>query len=443
MNISNECPEIEVGIIFSPLLHFRLNGEYLDPSTGIAYTGEYHILKEGNKYRLYNNRCEQTVELPLTFLPVCYDRNDFDLMDVTIGIHFHWERKEDQKFKGTLKIIDEGTHLTAVNILQLEDYLLSVISSEMSANSSLELLKAHAVISRSWLLAQKEKAADIGNGYQSCVSTDTEYIRWYDREDHSNFDVCADDHCQRYQGISRAYTPAVKQAIEATKGEVLTYQHRICDARFSKCCGGMTEHFENTWEPVVHPYLSKVADSAVALPESDLRRETDAGSWILSSPDVFCNTRDPEILSNVLNDYDRETQNFFRWSISFTTEELSALVKERLGIDFGTITELHPIERGVSGRMIKLQITGTKKSLVIGKELVIRKAFSHSHLYSSAFIIEKTAAGFTLKGAGWGHGVGLCQIGAAVMSARGYNYREILAHYFKNTRLEKKYVYNE
>lgn len=430
-----DCPKIDVGILFSPVIRFRLNGNYRDIETGKQYTGLHTVETTNGGYR-FN---EEDIRLPLLLEPENYTTDSFDLLDVTIGINFHWERKEDQRFKGSLKIIDEGTHLTAVNILQLEDYLLSVISSEMSANSSIELLKAHAVISRSWLLAQQAKARSLARDYNSCTTTDTEYVRWFDREDHDHFDVCADDHCQRYQGISRAYTPAVKEAILTTYGEVLCCDGQVCDARFSKCCGGVSERFDNTWEPVSHPYLTKVIDAARPVPTGDLTREEDAHQWICSKPDVFCNTTDKKILSNVLNDYDQETADFFRWSESFTQQEISDLVKLRTDFDCGTITDLIPLERGVSGRIIRLKIVGTKRTLTIGKELVIRKAFSHSHLYSSAFIIKKQNGGFIFHGAGWGHGVGLCQIGAAVMSDRGYSYREILSHYFPGAQTEKRY----
>ncbi len=429
-------PSIEVGILFSPIIRFRLNGIFTDRATGRQYSGEYSICRDENgAYRLDDT----LTEVPLIFEPDSYEQCDFDLLDVTIGIHFHWERKENQKFKGCLKIIDEGTYLTAVNKLILEDYLLSAISSEMNAGSPVELLKAHAVISRSWLLAQKEKELAVKDDYISCTSSDTSYIRWYDREDHAHFDVCADDHCQRYQGISKAYTPAVKDAVGSTSGEVITYNRRICDARFSKCCGGISERFDNTWEPVEHPYLTKVVDADHPISGTDLTDETEARRWIYASPDVFCNTGDDRILSTVLNDYDRETRHFFRWMESYQTDELSALVRKRLGIDFGTITGIIPVERGVSGRIIYLKIIGTKKTMTIGKELTIRRAFSESHLYSSAFVVEKIGAGFIFKGAGWGHGVGLCQIGAAVMATKGYNYKEILTHYFKGSHIEKKY----
>ncbi len=431
---------ISIGILFAPTITFRLNGTYFN--NGQKYSGEYSISKEGNNLALHSSLGTQVVPDNFTLTPENEETANFDLLNVIIGINFHWERTEDQKFKGALKIMDEGKHLTAINILPLEDYLLSVISSEMSATSSLELLKAHAVISRSWLLAQKVKSEKLTDNYHSCIQDYQQYIRWYDREDHENFDVCADDHCQRYQGISKAYTPFVREAIEATRGEVLVYNGEICDARFSKCCGGVSEYFENTWEPVNHPYLTKVVDSETLSSVPDLSQEDNARQWILSSPEVFCNTWDKEILSNVLNAYDQETQDFFRWQVSYTPTELSALIKSRIGIDFGNIQSITPLERGASGRIIRLQINGTKRSMTIGKELVIRKAFSTSHLYSSAFIVEteKDSSGlvtrFTLKGAGWGHGVGLCQIGAAVMSAKGYDYKQILSHYFPNTKLQ-------
>ncbi len=430
-------PHIEVGILFSGKIHFRLNGTYY--ANNQAYEGEYYIIKENSKYLLQNADGTQEITLPLIFEPDNYATRDFELTEVTIGIQFHWERKETQKFKGKLKIIDEKKHLTAINILPLEDYLLSVISSEMKATSSPEFLKAHAVISRSWLLAQKEKARHRNGYYQSGQETEQTYIRWYDREDHANFDVCADDHCQRYQGISKAYTHTVRQAVRATCGEVLTYHGQICDARFSKCCGGATERFENTWEPVVHPYLDKITDSEMPLEAGNLSEEKAARAWILSSPATFCNTSDVKILGEVLNDYDLETRHFFRWQVNYTTGELSALVKEKLGIDFGTITEIIPLERGTSGRLCRIKIIGTRKTMEIGKELVIRKAFSPTHLYSSAFVIDKKEENFIFRGAGWGHGVGLCQIGAAVMGAKGYTYRQILKHYFKNSEISKLY----
>ena len=432
-------PTIEVGILFSPVIRFQLNGNYTQAGTNRKYNGRYTLSRANGRYLLKSPEAVQEVTLPLLLIPDDYGQCDFDLTDVVIGINFHWERTESQKFKGTLKLIDETQHLTAIDILSLEDYLLSVISSEMSASSPVELLKAHAVISRSWLLAQKAKANEIKGDYHSCLSTEDTYLRWYDREDHVHFDVCADDHCQRYQGISKAYTPEVSRAMHATCGEVLTYAGKICDARFSKCCGGVTERFENTWEPVPHPYLDRVYDFVPPGTDYDLTDEEQARQWILSSPPAFCNTDDKTELQAVLNDYDQETRHFFRWQTTYTTEELSELIYKRSGVDFGTILALDPLERGVSGRIVRLRITGSKKTLEIGKELVIRKFLSESHLYSSAFIVEKHDGGFTFHGAGWGHGVGLCQIGAAVMASKGYTYRQILAHYFKDSQIEKIY----
>jgi SpoIID/LytB domain protein len=340
--------------------------------------------------------------------------------NVSIGTDFHWERKEEQKFGGEFKIVKEGNKLRLINIIPIEEYLTSVISSEMSANSPLELLKAHAVISRTWLLAQKEKAGRIKSeqSYSSVTETEEEYIRWYDREDHTLFDVCADDHCQRYQGITKASTDEVKEAVESTRGEILTFEGAICDTRFSKCCGGKTENFENVWEPVPHPYLQSVTDE-------------------------FCGISDKKILARILNAYDQETEDFYRWNVELRQEEISALIRKKTGWDFGAIIDLIPLERGESGRIIKLKIIGSLLTKTVGKELFIRKILSESHLYSSAFEIEKkydeNGLKFLLKGSGWGHGVGLCQIGAAMMAEKGYDYSSILQHYFPGTQLQKKY----
>ena len=425
-------PQVTVGIMSERQIRFVFNGTYL--ANGVPVSGEHEAHTDGKQIFWNGNRYTRIV-----FTPEKEDYS-FCLKEVTIGVKFHWERKEDQTFKGNLNLIVENGLITAINALSVEDYLLSVISSEMSATASLELLKSHAVISRSWLLAQIRKNKELaGKKPDSLIRTDKELIHWYDREDHINFDVCADDHCQRYQGITRACTEVVAQAIQATHGEVLTYDDEICDARFSKCCGGATERFDNTWEPVVHPYLDKITDAPEDLETGDLRDEQTARKWILSFPPAFCHTTDRQILSQVLNDYDQETQHFFRWQVSYPAEQLSELVYRKIGIDFGTIRDIQPIERGVSGRLIRVKITGDKRTLVIGKELIIRKAFSESHLYSSAFIVEKQDGIFTFHGAGWGHGVGLCQIGAAVMGARGYNYKAILQHYFKGCELIKMY----
>jgi len=443
----NNIPVIQVGIQFKPTIEFTLVGSY-QTQTGEKLSGRWRAEMNNGALKLHSDSRTLDISSGSTLLPENPEVSQFTLHDVTIGINFHWERDEDQAFKGGLKLLIEEDKITAINILPVEDYLMSVISSEMSATSSVELLKAHAVISRSWLLAQIEKnkaLQDEAESYQSLHQTETELIKWYDREDHLNFDVCADDHCQRYQGITRANTPMVVQAVKETWGEVLTYGPAICDARFSKCCGGMVEVFENVWEPVNHPYLQKVVDSDKD-PQGfslDLHQEAASEKWILGSPDAFCNTNDKEVLSQVLNDYDQETNDFYRWTVTYGQQEISDLIKKRTGIDFGTIQELIPVERGDSSRLIKLKIVGENKTMTIGKELEIRKALSPSHLYSSAFVVTKTKQDdqvkFTLHGAGWGHGVGLCQIGAAVMGAKGYNYDAILMHYFKGASLEKRY----
>jgi SpoIID/LytB domain protein len=327
---------------------------------------------------------------------------------------------------GTLRLVVEADHICAINVLPVESYLTSVISSEMSATSSLELLKAHAVISRSWLLAQINKKKKLesgeGNNFFSFIKKDDELIRWYDREDHTIFDVCADDHCQRYQGITKANSKQVEEAIRQTRGQILMSDDEICDARFSKCCGGVTEEYQYCWEDIKKPYL-------------------------ISVKDPFCNTNDKQIISQVLNDYDLETSDFYEWTVRYTQEQISALITEKLKMDFGEIVDLVPLERGKSGRIWKLKIVGTKCSFTIGKELEIRRALSETHLYSSAFEVEKSAqttehgapAEFSLHGKGWGHGVGLCQIGAAVMGEKGYRYDEILLYYYQNAEIKKIY----
>ncbi len=437
-----EEPKIKVGIMSAAEVHFTLDGQYSVLNKTIS--GSQVATTDGNVIIWNNEKFEQ-----LEFVPVDENLASFELKDVTIGVNFHWERKETQRFKGALRLIVEHGKITPVNILGVEDYLLSVISSEMSATASLELLKAHAVISRSWLLAQIDKNKRIemsGEKYVAAENVEGEMIKWYDREDHVNFDVCADDHCQRYQGITRASTPQVAKAIEATRGQVLMDGDNLCDARFSKCCGGVYEEFENCWEPVHYNYLVARRDGVNELDFPNLTVEKNAQEWILSRPEAHCNTADAEILSQVLNNYDQETTDFYRWTVTYTQDEITKLVKERSGMDYGNIVDLEPIARGTSGRLYKLKIVGTKKTLIIGKELEIRRTLSSSHLYSSAFVVEKgekdangLPSTFTLKGAGWGHGVGLCQIGAAVMGAKGYNYEQILLHYFIDAQIKELY----
>ena len=377
------------------------------------------------------------------YIPMSEDCS-FSLMEVTIGIDFHWERNETQTFKGSLEVMKaKNGELTAVNVLDIEDYLQSVISSEMSATSHMELLKAHAVISRSWALCKIQRSLQ-GSAF-ACQESEGKRICWYGSEPHEGFDVCADDHCQRYQGLrAKDHKNAIK-AVQETKGLILAYkenptpnsEYKICDARFYKCCGGVTEEFETCWEDTHFDYLVKVEDNDANRPLSPMNLTTEEGAreWILSSPEAFCNTNDKKILSQVLNDYDQETIDFYRWKVSYSAQELSELILKKSGIDFGKIIDIIPMKRGVSGRIYELRIVGTKKTLIVGKELEIRKWLSESHLYSSAFIVEKENNNFILYGAGWGHGVGLCQIGAAVMATKGYTYKEILAHYYPNTIL--------
>ncbi|MBO5272789.1 MAG: SpoIID/LytB domain-containing protein [Muribaculaceae bacterium] len=437
-----EEPKIKVGIMSAAEVKFILDGDFHVSDNTVSGS---QVATTDGKSIIWNNK-----EYTELFFEPANDEVSFWLEDVTIGVNFHWERKENQRFKGALKLIVENGKITPINILGVEDYLLSVISSEMSATASLELLKAHAVISRSWLLAQIDKnkrIVDAGEQYSAVEKTsDDEMIKWYDREDHINFDVCADDHCQRYQGITRASTPQVAKAIEATRGQVLMDGENLCDARFSKCCGGVYEEFENCWEPIHYDYLAARRDGENETDFPDLTIEENAREWILTRPEAHCNTSDAEILSQVLNNYDQETTDFYRWEVTYTQEEISKLVKERSGMDYGNIVDLVPIARGTSGRLYKLKIVGTNKTLTIGKELEIRRTLSPSHLYSSAFVVEKgendangLPSTFTLKGAGWGHGVGLCQIGAAVMGAKGYDYKEILLHYFVDADIKELY----
>lgn len=353
----------------------------------------------------------------------------FILYGVTIGVDFHWERKVTQKFAGTLKFIVDGGKVTAVNIVGVEDYLLSVISSEMKASAGLEFLKAHAVISRSWVMAQVEHRQSHVSRTPgpSCpvsepVEGAEEYIKWFDHDDHTLFDVCADDHCQRYQGLTMAVGDTVRKAVDQTWGLVLTSEGKICDARFSKCCGGRMELFSTCWEDKDYPYLKPLPDTADCV----------------EGGDVFCDTKDEKILSQVLNDYDLETRDFYRWRTEYSRTEVSDLVRRRSGMDFGTIRDLVPVERGPSGRLKRLKVVGDKKTMIIGKELIIRRWLSDSHLKSSAFEVHWDGDHLTLDGSGWGHGVGLCQIGAAVMAAKGYSFDRILLHYYPGSTLERR-----
>lgn len=444
----NKQPILNVGIMKSTHIEFILETGYR-VGTNMIPQGNYTIELRKGKMILQGQSFLTISEEEIKLLPI-FRTNSFVLKDVTIGIDFHWEQKEDQRFTGGIRFLIDQDAIQVINTIHLEDYLKSVISSEMSATSSVELLKAHAVISRSWLIAQINKKKEITgkhSGFDSQTDTELEHIRWYDREDHYSFDVCADDHCQRYHGITKIISSTATGAVDDTIGEVLKSQQEICDARFSKCCGGISENFENNWEPIHKSYLVAVADNVPlgTSPNQNLTQEPLAREWILSSPMAFCNTTDKKILSQVLPSFDQKTTDFFRWTIQYSQEELSSLLKKKSGIDFGSILRLEPLERGPSGRIIKLRIVGDQKSLIVGKELEIRKWLSVSHLYSSAFVVnyegmeDGIPGKFIIHGAGWGHGSGLCQIGAAVMGEKGYTYDQILKHYFQGARLERIY----
>ncbi len=436
-----KTPIIRVGIMTKPVVVFSLHGRYKLAGTDLTLTGTQTASLQQGKL------CFQDKHYTSLLLEPQDEQAFFELEAVTIGVDFHWERQENQSFQGALRLETAPEGLLVINEIDIESYLLSVISSEMSAQASKELLKAHAVISRSWLLAQigkSETLREASRQQQSCFRTEEELMRWYDREDHIGYDVCADDHCQRYQGISRNTTQKVTEAVRETAGEVIMYQGTLCDARFSKCCGGVTETFEHCWEPEPHPYLKALRDATETdLP--DLTHEMTAENWIRTSPDAFCNTADKSILSQVLNNYDQETTRFYRWQIRYTQQELAALIQRKSDIDFGLILDLIPLSRGTSGRIDRLQIIGTSCTYIIGKELEIRRTLSESHLYSSAFVVDKVMNSenipeeFIFTGAGWGHGVGLCQIGAAVMGSKGYAYTAILNHYFPDTEIIRKY----
>ena len=441
-------PLLNIGIQTETEITFLLKGDFVTERRKETLSGRFKAVLNKDIVEISGQGLFLKSKNEITFVPVDAEDSSLVLQSVTIGKNFHWEKKENQKFTGSLKIIKDGEKLTAINIVPLEEYLVSVISSEMNSASSLELLKAHAIISRSWILAQldKKKKSSQHNLFPF-IKTEDEIIKWWDREDHDKFDFCSDDHCQRYQGITKVITENSFRAVEETRGIVLTEKNEICDTRFSKCCGGITEVFENVWENVEHKYLKNISDYKFD-PEGfkpDLREEINAARWIKESPQAFCNTHDKKVLSQVLIDYDQKTTDFFRWKVIYSQTDLAKLINAKSEIDFGDIIDLIPVERGYSGRIIKLKIIGSKKTLTIGKELFIRKVLSKTHLYSSAFIVkkEKIVEGvpqkFILTGAGWGHGVGLCQIGAAMMGEMGYSFDEILIHYFRGAEIKRIY----
>ena len=417
---------VDVGILRAPSINFVLTGDFL--LEGDVVSGENSVIFEDGRLRFKGRMYDA-----LRFKASAQDTS-FTLRNVVIGVGFHWQRLEDQTFKGDLHFIVEDGQVRAINHLLIEEYLVSVISSEMSATSSLEFLKAHTIISRSWLYAQLYRKERVGEGTLGYENED-ETIRWYAREDHTLFDLCADDHCQRYQGITRALNPNVTRAVKETEGVVLMYDGEVCDARFSKSCGGVTEKFSACWEDVDYDYLKAFRDCADGGQLPDLTTEDGARAWIEDVPDSFCSTADKAVLSQILNGYDQETNDFYRWRVEYSQKELSELVRKRSGIDFGDIIDIQPVERGASGRLVKLRIVGNKATRVVGKELEIRRWLSETHLYSSAFVVDKSVDAdglpvFLLKGAGWGHGVGLCQIGAAMMGERGYDHEQILLFYY-------------
>lgn len=423
----NKLMEVSVGIMETSEVEIRFKGTYTS-----SYGG---ILSGVHVFNMQNMNTDQII-----FSPESFKDSYFEIADVTIGKDFHWQQQEAQRFRGNLKLIRKGKIIIVINELPVEEYLRSVVSSEMKATAPLEFLKAHAVISRSWVISQiMHKNAN--KGMSGMIENRQECIKWYDHTQHIDFDVCADDHCQRYQGITKITNSNAIKAVTATAGLILTYDGKICDTRFSKCCGGAFERFDSCWGDETHPYLAEGRDLPHSPHLPDLTNEENAAKWITDYPDALCNTSDRRLLQDSLNGYDRTTTDFYRWKVEYSQDELSDIVRTRSGIDFGDITDLIPLKRGVSGRIIKLRIIGSKRSMTIGKELEIRRILSRSHLYSSAFIVKKEKCEnelqniFVIKGAGWGHGVGLCQIGAAIMASKGYDFREILRHYYPSSTL--------
>lgn len=450
--IVNKEPLIGVGLMTGALeVKLVLSGSFSGGDGARVMEGSYTARVDGDAVSLQG---ESVIVAPVINLnPSDFASCRFTVQGVRIGLGFHWEREESQEFQGGLRIQRSGDGLTLINQVPLEAYLVSVISSEMSASCPPELLRAHAVVSRSWLLAQltRERTTNPLAHSQRVARTadEEEIIRWYDRESHRDFDVCADDHCQRYQGISKAFSQAAFDAVSETRGRVLVYGDDVCDARYSKSCGGMTEAYSAVWDDQDIPYLKPVYDGpgdeapGHRLP---LSVEVNAEDWIASTPVAYCGVATPELLARILPGFDQETSDFYRWEVSYTQEELTEILLARLGIDFGRVHSLLALERGESGRIIKLRVVGEKRTLIIGKELEIRRALSRSHLYSSAFVtraereqLSDYPGQFKLIGAGWGHGVGLCQIGAAVMADRGHGHEEILSHYFTGARLSELY----
>ncbi len=439
-------PRITVGIMdFQQEVQGILNGEYY--IDGCFVSGRFAARVLSGAIVFSDEHGKEITHASSIRLSDNDDTSTFMLFNVTIGGSFHWERKETHVFRGTLvfKLRPDGT-MAVINDIGLEDYLESVISSEMSAEAPEEFLKAHAIVSRSWLLSALKRKRDKKTTHQQNKTQQNktdEIIRWYEQEEHDIYDVCADDHCQRYQGITRIISKGAFSAVSGTSGVVLVYQGEICDARYYKACGGITEDFRTAWQDINIPYLKSISDGAN--PYAPIETEQDARNWILSEPDAYCNVKDQSLFKTILPDFDRETKGFFRWSVEYPRETLEGIITKKSGYDLGVLQEITPLLRGPSGRIYRLLIKGSKKSMVVGKELEIRRWLSESHLYSSAFVVDTTynALGevekFTLYGAGWGHGVGLCQIGAANMAYQGFTAEQILEHYFPYTEMQRIY----
>jgi len=433
-------PKITVGITDRQTEVFgRLDGDFLGDRLG-PVSGWLSAKAVGEMIALTDETLCEICRSPLIRL-TAGKGSTFTLFNVTIGKRFHWERTEDQTFQGDLVLRSRrGGTISVINEIPLEDYLRSVISSEMNAAAPMEFLKAQAILSRSWLLAalgRRKKTEKTSVPGAKTTEREGEVIRWYEREDHDLFDVCSDDHCQRYQGVTKIISKQAEEAVRETNGMVITYRDEVCDARYSKCCGGVTEEFDTAWNDKQVPYLASISDASVS--HQTIGTEEEASGWILSNPEAYCQTRDEPLLEKILSDFDRETKDFFRWRIEYSREELAEILREKSGFDFGTLREIIPLRRGPSGRISRIKIVGSKQSMVVGKELEIRRWLSRSHLFSSAFIVKVEGERFTFYGAGWGHGVGLCQIGAAVMASEGFSAKKILKHYFRGVAIKKIY----
>jgi len=440
MGSVKDQPKITVGILDRQTeVAGRFDGNYRGDEFG-PISGRFSAKTEAEMIVL-TDEANQEIRRSALIRLTGQEGSAFSLFNVTIGNRFHWERTEDQTFQGDLilRLRKDGT-IVAINKISLEDYLTSVISSEMCGDAPMEFLKTHAILSRSWLLAaldRKKKKNERSTAVSQTAKKHGEVIRWYDREDHELFDVCADDHCQRYQGITKIESEQAEEAVRETRGIVITHQDEICDARYSKACGGITEDFDTAWDNKRVPYLRSISDASV--PHRPITTEEEASAWILSNPEAYCGTKDERLLEKILPDFDRETKGFFRWRVETSRTELEEILQEKSGFDFGTLQEIVPLRRGPSGRISRLRVVGSKRSMVVGKELEIRRSLSRSHLYSSAFIVKAEAERFIFHGAGWGHGVGLCQIGAAVMANLGFSAEEILSHYFQGVEIKKIY----